>query len=211
MSFDLNGSVISTSWRALPSSASFILQGASAAFIQSEANNGCSQLKLRNRTLEVLWHSGFSKYTWSVCEDNMVMLTVSKWWTDVIHWSWGRAFGPRKSLSLGVPLPECPRNGLTGEFPKQTCCRSIVLCWDTIQPQYLSMTYSFLQTKPEEKSNQVSWVRVQMALRPGGAVTDPEMEHPGHQYMLIHVQVTEGEQFSLCEYCCWKQDGKLVQ
>lgn len=61
---------------------------ASAAFVQSEANNGSSQLKLMSRTLEVPWHSGFSKYTWSVCEDNMVMLTVSKQWTDVIHSHW---------------------------------------------------------------------------------------------------------------------------
>lgn len=57
----------------------------STAFVQSEENNGCPQLKLMNRALEVLWHSGFSKYNWSVYEDNMVMLTVPKWWTDAIH------------------------------------------------------------------------------------------------------------------------------
>lgn len=56
----------------------------SAAFVHSEANNGCLQLRLMNRTSrQVLW---ICQHTLSVVRiANVVMPMVSKWWTAEIQ------------------------------------------------------------------------------------------------------------------------------
>lgn len=60
---------------------------ASAAFVQSEADGGCSQLRLTNRTFpEVLRYSGYREHTWSAIRTaKVVMLMVSKCWTSKIQ------------------------------------------------------------------------------------------------------------------------------
>lgn len=195
--FDLHDSEISTSWRVLPSSAPFILQG--DLCFSCVCSEWSKQWLFTTETNEqnpasslALWFLQVHlKCVWRQHGDAHGVKMMN--WCNSQSLEPGKGLWSQKVSDLGSATPRASQEwpdwgGSLTDMLQEHCA---VLRYN---PASISIHDIFILA---DKNRRKKWPSLMgkgsNCSEPGGALTDPEMEHPGHQCMLIHVQVTEGK------------------